>query len=186
MGQRVFFARIGWMTFYRGAKEERPLGGGSYTKENIGSELFNFTRKNGYLYGFVAAGKHGRAINLKRVDPTRAKEEEVKDVTVVFVAKDPEGGGQRIVGWYKHAVVYATNKPHPLKASYKKRIAFCMKAKASTACLLPTDWRKQGGQPEVRSGTRGIGESNVCYAYDTDGNPTVYPWMKRVLKYIET
>ncbi len=31
-----------------------------------------------------------------------------------------------------------------------------------------------------------MGEANVCYARDTRGNPTVHPWMKRVLRYIET
>jgi hypothetical protein len=186
MDQRILFARIGWMTFYRGAKEERPLAGGSYNKENIGSELFNFAKVDGYLYGYVRAGAHGKAINLKRVDPTQDKEAEVKGLTVVFVSKDPEGGGQRIVGWYKDAVVYAANQPHPLKASYKKRIAYCSKGRVSAACLLPTPWRRQAEQPEVRRGAGGMGEANVCYARDTRGNPTVHPWMKRVLRYIET
>ena len=105
-------------------------------------------------------------------------------MTIVFVATDPEGGGQRIVGWYKDAVVYAINQPHPLKASYKKRIAYCSKGRVSAACLLPTPWRRQAEQPEVRRGAGGMGEANVRHASDTRGNPMVHPWMKRVLRYI--
>ena len=38
MREPTLFARIGWMTFYNGAREERPQGGGSYNRTNIGSE----------------------------------------------------------------------------------------------------------------------------------------------------
>ena len=56
MAGRVLFVRIGWMKFYAGAIDERPVGGGSYDKEHIGSELFNFKPKNSFLYGFARGG----------------------------------------------------------------------------------------------------------------------------------
>jgi hypothetical protein len=69
MGTKVLFARIGWMKFYAGAIDEKPVGGGSYTKEHIGSELFNFKPVGPFLYGFAKGGSRTSAFNLKRIDP---------------------------------------------------------------------------------------------------------------------
>ena len=63
---RVLFAWVGEMTYYAGPQpgDERPKGGGDYTKDNVGHEVFNFSQYGGRLYGYVAA-----RINLKRIDP---------------------------------------------------------------------------------------------------------------------
>lgn len=166
------------MALYKGAHEERPQGGGSYTQENIGSELFNFKPVKEYLYGFVKAGSGGTAVNLRRLDPAAKGNAELDDVTVVFVARHPREGGQRVIGWYKDATVYAKNGVHPLKADYKKKIVFCLQALASKACLVPTSARKE----PVPSGKDGMGESNVRY-YDEHGGRK--RWMERVREYVE-
>ena len=179
MRRRILFARIGWMTFYNGARDERPQGGGSYNTKNIGSELFNFKRVKEYLYGFVKAGSGRRAINLRRLDPTAKGKDALDNVTVVFVAKHPQEGGQRVVGWYKGATVYATKRRHPLKADYKEKIISCFTAPVSKACLLPTSARKE----EVSSGRGGMGQSNVRYYLSA--RHTRKSWMEHVREYIE-
>ncbi len=67
--RRVLFARVGWMTYYAGPQigDEKPKGGGSYTKEKVGHEVFNFADFGGQMYGFVQA--KNRRINLERIDP---------------------------------------------------------------------------------------------------------------------
>ena len=66
---RVLFVRVGSMKFYAGPQEgdEKPRGGGRYTKEGIGHELFNFFKFGDRLYGFVRAV--GEKIDLDKIDP---------------------------------------------------------------------------------------------------------------------
>ena len=180
MGKRVLFARIGWMPFYAGAQDARPIGGGKYNKEHIGSELFHFKPKGKLLYGFVKGGSRSSTFNLKRIDPGAYASEILEHVTVVFVAKDPDMGGQRVVGWYKNATVYRTWGERPFQPSYEKRVAYCIKASCAEARLVPTTWRTQ----HVPRGRGGMGQSNVCYAF-LKGKAAFRPWMLRILKYIE-
>jgi hypothetical protein len=177
----MIFARVGWMRYYNGAIEERPRGGGSYNKGNVGSELFNFKSVNKHLYGFVNSGSGKNALNLRRIDPNAArKTRTLDDVTVVFVARNPNEGGQYVIGWYKGAVAYSTKQKHPLKDHRKRSVAFCLTAPASECCLLPTSARKT----EVPRGRGGIGQSNVRYSYDRQ--PISKPWMETIAKYIES
>jgi hypothetical protein len=179
MDRKVLFARIGWMKFYTGAIEEKPVGGGSYNKEHIGSELFNFRPVSRFLYGFARGGSRTSAFNLKRIDPKAGKSDKLEQVTVVFVAKHPSGG-QRVVGWYENATVYRKWESHPIQPRYKKGVAFCIKAASAGARLLPTSWRTE----PVPGGKGGMGQSNVCYPVRR-GRPAFKPWMLRILKYIE-
>lgn len=178
MDRKVLFARIGWMTFYAGARDERPIGGGSYNQDRIGSELFNFRPVKGLLYGFARGGSRN-AFNLTRIAPHVGNAEQLEHVLVIFVAKHPKGG-QRVVGWYKDATVYRVGRNHPIQPSYKQRVAYGIKAPSKDACLLPTHWRT-----ELVPGKKGgMGQSNVCYA-GRDGKVTLKPWMTRILKYID-
>jgi hypothetical protein len=169
------------MRRYNGAREERPQGGGRYNREHIGSELFNFKPVKEYLYGFVNAGSGGTAVNLRRLDPAATGKAELDNVTVVFVARHPQEGGQRVVGWYKDATVYAKKRRHPLRVDYKKKIDSCVRAPASKACLVPTPARKQD-VPLAKGRAGGMGQSNVRYFDEHDGRKR---WMERVLEYVE-
>ena len=44
MVERVLFARVGWMLWYRGVQPDdpKPIGGGAYNEYEIGGEQFNF------------------------------------------------------------------------------------------------------------------------------------------------
>src|SRR5205823_6157324 len=104
---RVMFARVGWMTYYAGPQtgDERPIGGGENNKKNLGHEVFNFTDFAGQLYGFVRT--KGGCIKLERIDSAVAVADTLDDVLVVFVAR------QRVIGWYKGAIVHRTGKRFP-------------------------------------------------------------------------
>src|SRR5438874_2253159 len=101
----VIFARVGWMKWYRGpqADDEKPIGGGSYNKDELGHEAYNFLPLNGYMLGYfqprLRIGYTSRiALDRIKVGFTGA---ELDGVLAVFVATSPAEGGQRIVGWFR-------------------------------------------------------------------------------------
>ncbi len=99
----ILYCRIGWMSSYRGAADERPLGGGKYNLENIGHEVHNFLGYEGKYYGFVEIGNNG-SIHIEKFCGDK-KADSVNCILVVWVARKPTGG-QFIVGWYENATVY--------------------------------------------------------------------------------
>ena len=48
---RILFARVGWCEAYENPSLDPPIGGGRYTKTNIGYEAFNFKAIDGRYYG---------------------------------------------------------------------------------------------------------------------------------------
>ena len=90
-------------------------------------ELFNFRTVGRSLYGFAKGGSRTSAFNLNRIDPKAGRADKLEHVTVIFLAKR-RSDGQRVVGWYENATVYHKWENHPIQPSYKKRVAFCIKA----------------------------------------------------------
>src|SRR6266568_8428487 len=110
--QPMLFARVGWMRWYKGSlpDDEKPVGGGKYTKTNLGFELYNFLPIGGRLLGYFQPqlqppdrrDTHPPSVRLEKVQPG-FEGDALKDVLVVFVARKPKKGGQYIVGWYRDA-----------------------------------------------------------------------------------
>jgi hypothetical protein len=176
------------MTYYAGSQvgDKRPTGGGRYTRENVGHELFNFADIEGRLYGFVRA-KNGR-INLERIDPAAANSDTLDNVLVVFVAR------QRIVGWYGGALVHRTTAPFPvgvtnnlnrrLKQAATKNFkleGYRFEVSTEKATLLPTHERTHVIPGNVKGG---FGQSNVCYMYNNSGGPKASAWMNLAIAYV--
>jgi hypothetical protein len=185
---RVLFARLGWMTHYAGPQDgdEEPIGGGRNNKISLGHEAFNFAEFNGTLYGFVRAS-NGK-LNLGRIDPLVGDESHLGDVLVIFVA------GQRIVGWYKSATVYAGSKEYPTSVAREiqtratsrsskrfKLDKYCFECSVGQAVLLPLGERSHKIPGAVKGG---FGESNVCYAYATDGTRKIVGWIDEAMSYV--
>lgn len=183
---RVLFARIGWMKYYAGPQsgDERPKGGGDYTKKNVGHEVFNFAQFGGRLYGYVAA-----SINSKRIDPAAGAAGKLDDVLVIFVA------GQHIIGWYRDATVYAST-PLKFPSSVAKEMLLRLKrssmkgfslighrfeAAVQNATLLPTYERNHRIPGHVKGG---FGQKNVCYLYLNSGKSKNAAWMKKAIEYV--
>lgn len=181
---RVVFARIGWMKRYRGpqADDEKPIGGGSYNKSELGHEAFNFLPCDGEMLGYFQPRLrqgHPSRIALERIEPG-FQGAKLDRVLVIFVATDPARGGQRIVGWYRDATVYRDDLPSNVKD--RKRFSFFVKAKAEKALLIPEPQRVH----VIPGGKGAFGQANVCYALETDGKPKNAAWIEAALDYVGT
>jgi hypothetical protein len=153
--------------------DEWPAGGGKHNVDKLGHEAFNFFPDfGGALYGTF--GIMTKRINLRKIDPALARGSESADgVIVVFVA--PYEGGQRIVGWYRDAIVHreAVSYPREVEDRILKHLSnvgikrnrtfkkYRLEANRGTAVLLPMNIRI--GRPPIPRGKGGMGEFNVCY-----------------------
>ena len=102
--KKVVFCEIAWMKYYSGVSEDdQPVNGGKYVKENKeGGEIYNFAPYNHQCYGYVM--HQGEELHIERYDKILRDFDEVRDMTVVWVASD--GKSSKIVGWYEHATMY--------------------------------------------------------------------------------
>lgn len=102
--KKVVFCEIAWMKYYAGVfEDDKPMNGGKYIEENEdGGEVFNFTPYNHKCYGYVM--HYGDELHIERYDKILKSFDEVRDMTVVWVASD--GKSSKIVGWYEHATMF--------------------------------------------------------------------------------
>jgi hypothetical protein len=154
--QRLVVARVGWCSKYDGSPDDEPRKGGDWNREHIGSEHRNFLPYNGKLYGWVQPP--GASLNLGRVGAVPDDARELADVCVAWIATR-DGIGQVLVGWYRHAKMYATHDQHGKRGVYN----FIAKSRDGTL-LHPDDRRLQ-----IPKGAGGTGQANICYARDNNG-----------------
>ena len=158
---RIVFLNIGWMKSYKGLKKDSIKGGGSYVDEHgAGGEMYNFFQipKDDYYYGFCGGI---RGIDIHRLDPS-IKGDKLEDVLVVWVAKDPSGGGGKVVGWYKNAIIYNEYQDPPAEPIWQ----YCVKAKKNDCVVIvKTIERVQ----KIPRGKGGFGQSNIWYADSPKG-----------------
>ena len=195
---RVLFARIGWMKFYAGIQpdDEKPKGGGAYTKEYVGGEVFNFLNLGGKFYGYLQPharfGKNAVEINLERIAPKHVKyagnadygdRDYLDNVLVVFVAKSPSEG-QIIVGWYKNAKVYRGFLEKRRKVpKYVEAHWYNIEAKVSRSVLLPTDKRTH----HIPNGHCAMGQANACYQYENNlDRKDTFNWVRDAISYVDS
>ena len=176
---RVLFARVGWMKYYDGPREDdpKPISGGKYNKEQTGHEVYNYHDINGYCHSFFeppgrlpASGK--KDLNIKRIVPD-AEADEVTGVTVVFVARHPSGG-QFVVGWHRNATVYCACQR--VERFGLDGYGYYTRTRTGDVVLLPVSersWRI----PSDHS----FGNSNVCYTLNDDGSLKRLPWQQDIL-----
>lgn len=164
---KIVYFRVGWMKNYNGLYKDSIQHGGSYNKDNIGHEIYNFQNIDNKYYGFVQV-IHGGSINIARIgEPTTDKY--IEDVLVVFVAKDGYNG-QKIVGWYLNSTVFKDRmylKDEQLVNREYKHINE-YRAVSKQAVLL-----------DVKDRTfiiNGLGQSNIWYG-DNDTNLKVYKYI---------
>ncbi len=94
LGDRVLFARVGWMAYYRGEQLEPIIGGGDWDEKH---EVCNFVDIGGRLYGF--ARPTGGTISLQRIVPGH------RDATLISYARD-ERGVARDARWIRDAIAF--------------------------------------------------------------------------------
>jgi hypothetical protein len=192
----VLFAKVGWMKFYDGPHPDdpKPLGGGLNNRRNFGHEGFNFRRHGDRLLGFVSAPAHHGNLDLQRIDPSHVSGNRIRGATVVFVATDQKFVGQRIVGWYRAATIYADRMDYEpaieeqmmgeVKPQFRRfrPSGYSFECKVADAVLLPLSRRRHPrGFPVPKK--NGLGEANVCYPFK-DGKAR--EWIREAVRYISS
>lgn len=183
------------MTYYGRLDDhsDRLVGGGSWDDHDHGGELNNFkiipTPGGGgkvvkRLYGYVKTGKSGR-LALRRIADSAVDEQgELGGVTVIFIATDRNAPHQterqRIVGWYKNATVHRHYEDDPTGV---RGTLYNLSSNAKDAVLLPTRLRKQ---PIPRATLGAMGQSNVWYPLETNGEPRDSRWLVEALAYVDS
>jgi hypothetical protein len=178
------------MKRYRGqqADDEKPIGGGKFNKESIGHEAFNFLPIKNKILGYFQPqlqppdrrDRHPSSIRLERIEDGFSGET-LDNVLVIFLARNPTLGGQRIVGWYKKAVVHRQAKSSDAKE--RNGFDYFIETDAKNATLVPEPRRSF----LIPGGKGGIGEANVCYALDTHGKRKAgSDWMDSAVEYADS
>jgi hypothetical protein len=179
------------MKFYQGPKpgDERPIGGGSYNKDEIGHEAYNFLNIDGFLYGYFQPHMTPPyEINLSRI-MKGCNSEKIDDVLVIWFATNPIDKGQVIVGWYNHATVFRSIQS-PNTLHHRENYNYNIIARASDCTLLPISKRKfpaGHGIEGIKEGNPG--QSNVFYTLDEKGSDKdtskpINNWIKKTINYI--
>jgi len=116
---KIVFARIAWHPRYDG-KYPLPFTAAYWTEKSNSeyAEWLNFKSVRGKCYGWVKPSSSWTA-DLKKNLGADSEAESIDGVTVIWVARDPNGGS-KIVGWYENATMFSNliNRPKPLKYSY--------------------------------------------------------------------
>ena len=185
----LLFARVGWMRWYRGpqAGDEKPIGGGKYTRESLGHEAYNFLPLKGKMLGYFQPqlqpperqNTNPSSIALERIRPGSTGNS-LSRVLTVFFATDPERGGQRIVGWFRSSTVYRYAQDSSLKA--REYFSYYIEATEGDEVLVPEDRREF----VLPGGKGGAGTANVCYVLEQDGQPKNSGWIAEALDYINS
>ena len=154
----IMYCRIGWAKSYDGTVTDAPQAGGSFNDNNIGYELYNFKPYAGKCYCYVKIHK-GHSIRIDEHCGCAWNGVSVDGVLVVWVAKNPETGGQYIVGWYKNATVFRgyQNVPSAVMAEREQKMVsiYDVSADEKDATLLSL--------AERRYLISGMGQSNIWY-----------------------
>ncbi|WXT99987.1 MAG: hypothetical protein Ctma_0693 [Catillopecten margaritatus gill symbiont] len=172
--EKVLFCRITSMEYYQDIDGDTQEGGGSYTKDNLAHERFNFKIRDGIFKGFVQSSSKTGGMNLKKIDPIVNEDaDSVNGVLVIFVADN------NIVGYYKDATVYGSiqNNDNYDQGRYD---AYNIKTQ-SKAVLLSPDSRDY----EIPRGSGAMGQANTFYLYDDNGNEKQGKWIQEAVNYVK-
>lgn len=147
----VIFMRIAWMKDYKGiTKDDIPMGAGSFVDTySKGGEVYNFKSIKNITYGYVRVSKGGN-INIRNLGAGK-HDTELNGVNIVFFSKDPDSGGQYIVGFYSKATLFKN-----MQFRNSGKIDYTAFSNTKNTKLIPIDLRSK----EIL----GPGHSNIFYA----------------------
>jgi hypothetical protein len=144
------------MKFYKGVtQDDIPSGAGSYVEENHdGGEVYNFVPIRGNYYGYARI-QNGRSLRIEKLGAGK-ESPSLSNVTVILFAKNPETGGQYIIGWYRNAVLF--RQVRRLSNSKIPNKSYNIKASIKSSYLVPADDRTFV--------VEGPGQTNAWYVED--------------------
>ena len=181
--KKVVFCEVAWMKYYGGVTEEdRQKNGGKYISENeTGGEVYNFAPYNHKCYGYVM--HYGDELHIERYDKILKSFDEVRDMTVVWVASD--GKSSKIVGWYEHATMYRFWQRY-YDAAYAGDVDYNYNFVANEKdCYLIAEEDRTFVVPRasVAGKGKGMGQSQIWYA---DSIYAQNEFIPKVLEYLES
>lgn len=180
----VFF-NIGWMAHYKG--EDEIFGNFKYIKEhNLGHEKWNFLPCNKKCYAYVPIRWTNEetppSINLERIYEKNNNRDELNNVTIVFISRNPTDKKTYIVGWYKNASLFRTLQLRPYQKGVLDNVYIAAVADENNCICLPLDARTFKVPTAQKEGKgKGYGMSPIWYA-DTE---EIQEYKKEVINYIE-
>lgn len=181
--KKVIFCEIAWMKYYSGTNEyDKPKNGGKYIGENEdGGEIYNFCPHNHKCYGYVM--HYGTELHIERYDKIVKSFDEVRDMTVVWVASD--GKNSKIVGWYEHATMFRYWQLfYDSMCRGDRENDYNFVASESDCYLIPEEDRSFViPRASIAGAGRGMGQSQVWYA---DSKYAQEEFVPQVLEYLET
>ena len=181
--RKIVFCEVAWMKYYGGVQEDdKPINGGKYIAENeTGGEVFNFAPYNHKCYGYVM--HYGDELHIERYDKILKSFDEVRDVTVIWVASD--GKRSKIVGWYENATMYRFWQSfYDVSYCGDKDNYYNFVAHEKDCYLIPEEERTfVVPRASVAGKGRGMGQSQVWYA---DSEYAQNEFIPEVLEYLES
>ena len=153
----IIFLRTAWMINYQGVtKNDIPNGAGSYVTDNKdGGEVVNFLPVDGKYYGYARIRK-GNDLRIQRLGASNT-DEYIDNVTVVFIATNPNIGGQYVVGWYDNARLFRSVQNLPTVKDRKGHPDYNTVTSKANGTLLPVHLRK------FEMPADGPGQTNAWY-----------------------
>ena len=182
------------MKFYKGPKpgDEKPIGGGRFTKLGIGGEAHNFLNINGVMYGYFQPHmKSPYEINLSRIKqgcPDDA--DKIDNVLVIWFATHPIDRGQVVIGWYNNATVYRYRQ-EPNNMPLRNNGGYYIKANVEDCVLLPISNRRfPVGHETEKTRAGNPGTANIFYVLDSQGEVKDLTnenneWIANLVNYVE-
>lgn len=162
---KILYCNVREMDEYNGYVENDGYsGGGSYTKDNIGHEVNNFTRHGDTYYGYVRATNG--TIDIQKNFCASPDADHIDGVLVVWVCNK-----HKIVGFYIDATVYRHEQRVPADiAAYRSVPDGLYLITTKQAILIPSEQRE--------SLVEGMGWSCVWYG-DAETNKTVQDYLNK-------
>ncbi len=161
MDDRLVFINVGWMVSYQGPTNDPTLGGHGWLKtHDYGHEAWNYLPHEGNLYGYVPRSAR---INIDRLGAGIA-DEQLDDVTVVWIARNPRNKVTYVTGWYRGASIHRENRYFTVERPSGKTVEYQIQAPLAQAKLLAPDQRVMAVPTAKKRGN--LGQSPVWYGND--------------------
>jgi len=176
---QVFICKIGWMEKYQGAEDAIDAKEQFLQDPAWGYEIFNFSPYKGNMYGYVQPPAKNSLwfkpqIKIEELGAS-AFAEEIKNIFVVWVAKEPKSGEYKVVGYYNNATVLRkidrlvfSERTYPNKILHTFRI----KAKKDDCRLLTVEERNTSPQILNADKKTSIFKKNQ-YLFPTEDNKAI-------------
>ena len=173
---KMFICRIGWMEKYQGVEGNIAGDAKALEEKAWGYDLYNFQPYKGTMYGYVQPPQKNQEwfkpqIKLENLGG-HAHRDEVKDIFIVWVAKDPSTDALKIVGYYKNATVLRRiDRLVHLDRFYPDKVKQTYRMRALEAdCRLLTLEERVGSPAMPKTNSKDFGMGQGQYVFSTPEN----------------